>query len=104
MAFDIANLQPLGGQGKRGKASQHWSYWTTDAHATVDGSGYFNSSVAYDGAYHLLSLGDVIHVVVWGTAVGTGTVSTYGTHIVNGKSSGTVDVTNVTVGTVTDSD
>jgi hypothetical protein len=104
MAFEIANFAPIGGQSKRGKASQHWSYWTTEAHATVDGSGYFNAAVAYAGAYNLLSVGDVIHVVVWGTAVGTGTISTYGTHIVNSKSAGTIDTTNVTVGTVTDSD
>jgi hypothetical protein len=105
MAFTIANLQPIGGQAKRGgTAPQLWSYSTLDAHATVDTSGYFNLSTAYDGAYHLLNVGDVIWVTVWVTAIGTGTISTYGTHIVMTKSAGTIDVSNVTVGTVTNSD
>lgn len=104
MAFILANLAPLGSTSTRGKAPSHFTYATLDTHATVDGAGYFNSAVAYDGAYNILNLGDVIHVVVWATAIGTGTISTYGTHIVNGKASGTLDVTNVTAGTVTDSD
>lgn len=104
MAFDIAYLNPVGGTSKRGKSPQVFSYATLDTHATVDSSGYFNSATAYGGAYNLLELGDIIQVVVWGTAIGTGTISTYGTHIVNGKSAGTIDVTNVTAGTVTDSD
>lgn len=104
MAFDITNFQPVGGQGRKGKAPQIFSYSTTDAHATVDGAGYFNGGTAYGGVYEMLEKGDVIYVTVWGTAVGTGTVSTYGTHVVKDKASGTVDVTNVTVGTVTDSD
>lgn len=103
MAFDITYLNPVGGQSKRGKAPQVWSYATLDAH-TVDAAGYFNAASAYDGAYNMLELGDIINVVVWATAIGTGTISTYGTHIVNGKASGTLDVTNVTAGTVTDSD
>jgi hypothetical protein len=104
MAFDIANLSPLGATSKRGKAPSHFTYATLDTHATLDASGYFNSAVAYDGAYNILNLGDIIHVVVWATAIGTGTVSTYGTHIVNGKASGTLDVTNVTANSVIDSD
>ena len=108
MAFDISNLVCVGGNGRRGKASQIWSYWTADAHTTVDGSGYFNGGVAYSGAYGLLERGDVINVVVWsgtvGAAAGTGIPSTYGPHLVLDKASGQVDVTNVTTGTVTDSD
>ncbi|NTU49558.1 MAG: hypothetical protein HGA87_01445 [Desulfobulbaceae bacterium] len=99
MAFTIANFQPVGGQSKRGVSPAVWSYATLDAHATVDESAYFNSIAS------LLSVGDIIHVVVWSTAIGTGgTISTYGTHIVNSIASGVVDVSNVTVGTVTDSD
>ncbi len=105
MAFTIANFQPIGGQGKRGKAPQMFSYATLDAHTAVDASGYFNLGVAYDGVYHQLEIGDIIYVVVWATAIGSGgTMSTYGPHIVIDKASGTVDVTNVTTGTVTDSD
>lgn len=108
MAFNIANLQPTGGQGLRGKSSQRWAYWTADAHTTVDGSGYFNGGVPYSGAYGMLERGDIIDVVVWsgtvGAAAGTGAISTYGPHIVLDKANGQVDVSNVTTGTVTDSD
>lgn len=105
MTFALANLSPIGGNSRRGKASQHWSYWTLDAATDVDGAGYFNGAVAYGGAYNLLEVGDVIHRVTWSTAIGTGgTVSSYGTHLVNGKSAGTVDVTNETDLTETDSD
>lgn len=104
MAFNIAYLNPVGGQSKRGLAPQQFTYATLDAHADVDAAGYFNSGVAYAGAYNLLEKGDIIDVVVWATGIGTGTISTYGRHIVKDKASGTIDVTNVTVGTVTDSD
>lgn len=105
MAFTIANLQPLGGNAKRGVSGQHWVYWTLDAATDVDAAGYFNLSTAYGGAYNLLEVGDVIHRVTWSTAIGTGgTVSSYGTHLVNSKSAGTVDVTNETDLTETDSD
>lgn len=105
MAFDITYLNPIGGNSKRGKAPQMWSYATLDAHTTVDGSGYFNLATAYGGAYNLLEVGDIVYVVVWATAIGTGgTVSTYGPHVVMTKSAGTIDVSNVTTGTVTNSD
>jgi len=98
MAFILENLNPVGGQSRRGKSSQIWSYWTLDATATVDTAGYFNN------AADLLSVGDIIYRVSWTTAVGTGTISTYGTHIVNSISAGVVDVTDTTTGTVTDTD
>jgi hypothetical protein len=104
MALDLSNLQMIGGS-RRGKAPALWTYATLDTHATVDSAGYFNAGTAYQGAYHLLEIGDIINVVVWATAIGTGgTLSTYGTHCVIDKASGVIDVTNVTVGTVTDSD
>jgi hypothetical protein len=110
MAFVLANLNPIGGQSKVNKtltagalgrgAPAMWSYTTEDAHATVDGAGYFNSSVAYGGAYNLLSVGDLIYVFV----LSSGALSTAGFHVVKDKASGTIDVTDVTVITVTDSD
>lgn len=104
MTFALANLQMVGGS-RRGKAPAIWTYATLDAHADVDGAGYFNAAVAYGGAYHLLEIGDIINVVVWATAIGSGgTFSTYGTHCVKDKASGTIDTTDVTVGTATDSD
>lgn len=105
MTYSATNLQPIGGQGRKGKAPQMWTYSTLDAHTTVDGSGYFNAATAYGGAYNLLEVGDIINVVVWSTAIGTGgTISTYGPHIVMTKSAGTINVSNVTTGTVTNSD
>lgn len=105
MAFILENFSPIGGNSRRGKAPQHFSYATLDAATDVDGAGYFNGGVAYGGAYHLLEPGDVIHRVTWATAIGTGgTVSTYGTHLVNSKSAGVIDVTNETDLTETDSD
>ena len=110
MAFNIDNLQPLGGQGKRGAAPQMWSYATADAHTTVDGSGYFNGGTsAFGGAFSMLERGDVIFVVVWSGTVNSasaGIPSTYGPHLVLDKSTttGFIDVTNVSTLTVTDSD
>jgi hypothetical protein len=99
MPFIAKNLQPIGGQSQNTIAPQVWTYSTLDAHATVDTSGYFNSAAA------LLREGDIIDVVVWATAIGAGgTVSTYGRHIVLTIASGVVDVSNVTVGTMTDTD
>jgi hypothetical protein len=110
MAFILANFAPLGNPSKPLKvitagalghgAPQHYTYATEDTHATVDTAGYFNGGVAFGGVYNLLNIGDIIHVTVFAA----GDISTYGTHAVMDKASGTVDVSNVTVGTVTDSD
>lgn len=105
MTFTIANWQPIGGQAKRGLAPQVFTYCTLDAHTTVDGSGYFNLGTAYGGVYHEVERGDIIYVSVWSGAIyGAGAISTYGPHIVMTKTGGNVDVSNVTTGTVTNSD
>ena len=98
MAFLRANLNAAGGQSKRGSAPQLWTYWTDDAHATVDTSGYFNS------ASDILNIGDIIYVVVVDDPAAVTSVTTYGTHIVLSNTGSVVDVSNVTVGTVTDTD
>lgn len=108
MAFALKNLTPIGNQSKpissiaTGALGQGgprlWSYVTEDIHATVDDSGYFNGAVAFQGAYHLLNIADIIFVVV----VASGSVSTYGTHVVVEKAAGVIDTTNVTVGLMTD--
>lgn len=110
MAFALKNLAPMGNPSKGissiatgalGEgAPRRFSYVTEDPHTTVDGAGYFNGGVAFGGAYNLLQITDIIDVVV----VATGAVTTYGTHIVVDKASGTLDVVNVTAGTMTDSD
>ena len=97
MAFDNSQLV-LNGVGNGFKT---YRYDTEDAHATVDGDGYFNNA---DDTVNF-AVGDLIDVVVWATAIRTGTISTYGRHIVLSVSAaGVVDISNVTVGVVTDSD
>jgi hypothetical protein len=77
----------------------YYRYDTLDTHATVDAAGYFNN--ADDD--QVFQVGDIIDVIVWLTATRTGTISTYGRHLCNEvTAAGAVDVTNVTVGTVTD--
>jgi len=99
MAFLIANLSPIGGQAGRGKCPQRFSYKTADVHATVDTSGYFNEVSS------LLEPGDIIDVVVVATLGAVPeVVSTYGSHVVLSNTAGVVDVSNVTVGVVTNTD
>ena len=104
-AFVEANFAPLGGTSSRGTAPAHWTYRTDDAHATVDTSGYFdNGTTTNTGMRSKLAIGDIIHVVVVDDVDTPTSVSTYGPHIVLSNASGVVDVGDVTVGTVTDSD
>lgn len=98
MALTKANLALIGNDGNS-DAPRLWAYKTEDSHATVDSASYF------DGVADLLKVGDLIDVVVV-TNLGerNEAVSTYGRHIVNANASGVVDVSDVTVGTVTDTD
>ena len=100
MAFVQANFGPVGGTSRRGNVPVVWAYKTDDAHAVVDGSGYF------DTMYANLSIGDVIWVtVVTNLGASTEAVATYGHHLVATiTAAGVVDCTNVTVGLMTDSD
>ena len=97
MAFDNSQLVLTG----LGNGFKRYRYDTLDTHATVDTAGYFNNS---DDTVNF-AVGDIIEVVVWSTAVRTGTISTYGVHIVLSVSAaGLVDVSDVTVFVVTDTD
>lgn len=96
MAYAAANLTRMAG----GNGFSLFRYDTLDAHAAVDTAAYFST----DEAIAMLKVGDIIDVVVWATAVRTGTISTYGRHIVLSNSGTAVDVSDVTVGTVTDTD
>ena len=88
MAFNAANLTLLG----VGNGFGLYRYDTTDTAITVDASGYFNNS---DDDINL-AVGDIIKIVVWGTAVRTGTISDYDETIVNSVSAaGLVDCTNI---------
>ena len=97
MAFNGDNLALISSVNDYG----FYRYDTMDAHTAVDAATYFDNS---DDDLNF-EIGDIIYVVVWGTAIRTGTISTYGTHIVNAVSAaGVVDTSNVFAATVTDSD
>lgn len=99
MAFDINKLVLVGPDGNGG-SGRTFRYKTEDTHATVDSAGYFNAAAG------LLQITDLIDVVVvTDIDVAAEAVATYGRHIVNAVSAaGVVDVSDVTVGTVTDTD
>jgi hypothetical protein len=96
MAYDRTKLQRVGPQNSN--APTVWTYGTTDALTTVDGSGYFND------AADILQVGDWILV---------SSSSTYGVQIVTGNTrdltasppvEGVVDVTNALAAGTIDSD
>ena len=79
----------------------YYRYDTMDTHATIDLDGYFNNS----DDDQVFQVGDLIDVVVWATAIRTGTISTYGRHIImTVTGAGVVGTSDVTVGDVTDID
>ena len=96
MAFDNSQLTPMG----YGNGYTHYRYDTADTHATVDTDAYFNNS---DDTVNLRA-GDIIDVFVWTTSAGTSPLITYGRHVVLSVTAGVVDVSDVTVGTMTDTD
>lgn len=86
MAYTAGNLVQMA----EGNGYGIYRYDSTDAIATVDGSGYFNNS---DDNLNL-HVGDIIHVVTWDT-VRTGTPSDYGIFMVMTVSAaGVVDLSN----------
>lgn len=88
MAYSAGNLVLIAS----GNGFNQYRYDTTDAAADVDTAGYFNN---VDDALNLV-VGDMIDIVVWGTAVRTGTISDYDRVIVNSVSdAGVVDTTNI---------
>lgn len=98
MAYTAGNLVLMG----VGNGYGHYRYDTTDAATAVDASGYFNNS---DDDLNL-AVGDLITVVVWTTAVRTGTISDVSMHIVVSVSAaGVVDLSNDYLSaTITDAD
>jgi hypothetical protein len=106
MPFFLNNLVPAGGNNRAAPAGSNeaagrgaftlWLYRTEDAAAAVDNAGYFNAARA------LLTPGDVIMRV---TINASGVPQTFGWHLVNDvPTTGNVDVTDTTAGTVTDTD
>lgn len=74
MAYTAGNL----GLISQSNGFCKYRYDTLDSLATVDGSGYFDNT----NNTLKLRVGDLIDVVVWSTAVRTGTISDVGLHIV----------------------
>lgn len=95
MPFILKNFQPAAGTSVGQLAPAIHTYTTTDTHATVDTNGYFNA------VRDLLNVGDLIYVVV---LTGGGALSTAGFHVVHSKTATTVNVTDVTALTVTNTD
>ena len=77
----------------------YYRYDSLDANSLVDIDGYFNNND--DGLN--IAVGDIIDVVVWATAIRSGTISTYGRHIVLAIAAGVVDLSDETVGVVVNS-
>lgn len=87
MAFSAANLTLLA----QGNGFGYYRYDTLDAISDVDANGYINNS---DDTVKL-RVGDIIDVVVWATAVRTGTISDTGRVIVmQVGATGDVDLSN----------
>lgn len=98
MAFNKDYFQSAGGQGKRGKAPQQFTYATEDAATVIDTVGYFNSVSS------ILSVGDQISTTIF-SDLSAKTVSGYALHIVNSITGGVVDVANASVtNTIADTD
>lgn len=86
MAFNAANLVLM----SHGNGFSHYRYDTMDALTDVDTAGYINN----DDDNVKLRVGDTVDVVVWATAIRTGTISDVGKHIVYGVSAtGDVNLT-----------
>lgn len=98
MAFDILKLTLVGPDGN-GDSGRTYRYKTEDVHAVVDGAGYMNAA---EGFLQIMDLIDV--VVVTNIDASNEAVATYGRHIVLSNAAGVVDLSNVTVGLMTDSD
>ena len=87
MAVDSAYLTLRGSHNGFGD----YRYDTMDTAVTVDTAGYFNNS---DETLNL-AVGDTIDVVVWATAIRSGTITDVENHIVVSVSAaGIVDLSN----------
>jgi hypothetical protein len=92
MAFSSTGFTVVAAS-KRGQAPSIYAYKTTDAAATVDTSGYFNSLA------DTLQVGDLIYLVT-----STGTTAVASLVYVLSNASGVVDINDATVLANTDTD
>lgn len=98
MAYTAGNLVLMAS----GNGFGHYRYDTLDAATAVDVSGYFNNA---DDDLNLV-VGDIIDVVIWATAVRTGTIGDVAQHVVVSVSAaGVVDLSDDFAGvTIADTD
>ena len=95
MAYTDASLHRV---AETGNGKSVWFYHTIDVHASVDTATYFTGE-----ALNKLKVGDLLVTAVYTTAV-TGAIATMGFHVVKDVSATAVDLTDVTVLTMTDTD
>jgi len=95
MAFALAGFSSGGANSKPGVAPGLFTYKTADALTAVRAAGYFNT------VRDQLNVGDRIYVAV---VDGTGALTAAGDLIVNQRTSTTVDTTDATALTTTDTD
>jgi hypothetical protein len=98
MAFVASDLVLTGSHNGYGS----YRYDTLDASSAVDASGYMNN----DDDDLNLAVGDIIDVIVWSTAIRSGTISDVAKHIVVSVSAaGVVDLSDDLLGaTLADTD
>jgi hypothetical protein len=96
MAFDIAGL---GKMADMGQGRTLWAYFTTDAAIVVDSAAYFTGS-----AVDMLRIGDLILRVTAAAVPPAAVPTAVGWHVVASNDGTTVDVTDTTVLTLTDTD
>lgn len=103
MAFADTGRDYFVSAGPANRGPRRWTFKTADATATIDTAGYFNA------VGDLVRVGDTIEVQI-GANIGASneTVTSKNSYVVNSRSlsagSYTVDVTNATEQTMTDSD
>lgn len=84
MAFVAANLRHI--EGPPGRA--FYRYDTTDALTATEVPGYIDN----DDDDQNMAKGDIVHVMVWSTAVFTGLPSDYGIQVVVDVEDGAVNL------------
>jgi hypothetical protein len=94
MAYERSELVLMA----HGRNRKLYAYYTTDAPAAVDTSGYF------DGAADMLDVGDLLLVVQVDDVADIGSVSAAGWHVVTSNDGAAVDVSDATALSLTDTD
>lgn len=98
MAYDTAELRCMRA-GMSGSYDNEWLYDTVDAVSTVRVTGYIS-----DGVVRGMNVGDTVRVRVWDTSVRSGTLSATSVLTVVSKGTASVDLSDGTALSLTDTD